>query len=113
MLPVANVRIEHYCEVGRMDSVFAPQGTIADSHSIPLVKPVANYDIFVNGKYPKQYFGYHRYCDEINANFALSIALSNDNPYVEPFHQFGHRSHHFILSLVHLSRTPFGQNQNR
>ena len=27
MLPVANVRIEHHCEVGRMDSVFAPQIT--------------------------------------------------------------------------------------
>ena len=27
MLPVANVRIEHLCEVGRMDSVFAPQIT--------------------------------------------------------------------------------------
>ena len=27
MLPVANVRIEHHCEVGKMDSVFAPQIT--------------------------------------------------------------------------------------
>ena len=27
MLPVANVRIEHHCELGRMDSVFAPQIT--------------------------------------------------------------------------------------
>ena len=27
MLPVANVHIEHHCEVGRMDSVFAPQIT--------------------------------------------------------------------------------------
>ncbi len=27
MLPVANIRIEHHCEVGRMDSVFAPQIT--------------------------------------------------------------------------------------
>ena len=27
MLPVANVRIEHHCEVGRMDSAFAPQIT--------------------------------------------------------------------------------------
>ena len=30
MLPVANVRIEHHCEVGRMDSVFAPQITDDD-----------------------------------------------------------------------------------
>ena len=27
MLPVANVRIEHHCELGKMDSVFAPQVT--------------------------------------------------------------------------------------
>ena len=27
MLPVANVRIEHHCELGKMDSVFAPQIT--------------------------------------------------------------------------------------
>jgi len=27
MLPVANVHIEHHCEVGRMDSIFAPQIT--------------------------------------------------------------------------------------
>ena len=27
MLPVANVRIEHHCEVGKMDSVFTPQIT--------------------------------------------------------------------------------------
>ena len=27
MLPVANVRIEHHCEMGKMDSVFAPQIT--------------------------------------------------------------------------------------
>ncbi len=27
MLPVANVRIEHHCELGRMDSVFAPRIT--------------------------------------------------------------------------------------
>ena len=27
MLPVANVRIEYHCEVGRMDSIFAPQIT--------------------------------------------------------------------------------------
>jgi glucose-1-phosphatase len=27
MLPVANVRIEHHCQVGKMDSVFAPQIT--------------------------------------------------------------------------------------
>lgn len=27
MLPLANVRIEHHCEVGKMDSVFAPQIT--------------------------------------------------------------------------------------
>ena len=27
MLPVANARIEHHCEVGKMDSVFAPQIT--------------------------------------------------------------------------------------
>ena len=27
MLPVANVRVEHHCELGRMDSVFAPQIT--------------------------------------------------------------------------------------
>ena len=27
MLPVANVHIEHHCEVGKMDSVFAPQIT--------------------------------------------------------------------------------------
>ena len=27
LLPVANVRIEHHCEVGKMDSVFAPQIT--------------------------------------------------------------------------------------
>ncbi len=27
MLPVANVRIEHHCEVGKMDSIFAPQIT--------------------------------------------------------------------------------------
>ena len=27
MLPVANIRIEHHCQVGKMDSVFAPQIT--------------------------------------------------------------------------------------
>ena len=27
MLPVANIRIEHHCELGRMDSVYAPQIT--------------------------------------------------------------------------------------
>ncbi len=27
MLPVANIRIEHHCELGKMDSVFAPQIT--------------------------------------------------------------------------------------
>ena len=27
MLPMANIRIEHHCEVGKMDSVFAPQIT--------------------------------------------------------------------------------------
>ena len=27
VLPVANVRIEHHCEIGRMDSIFAPQIT--------------------------------------------------------------------------------------
>ena len=36
MLPVANVRIEHHCEVGRMDSVFAPQIT-DDSESFKVL----------------------------------------------------------------------------
>ena len=27
MLPVANIRIEHHCELGKMDSIFAPQIT--------------------------------------------------------------------------------------
>ena len=36
MLPVANVRIEHHCELGRMDSVFAPQIT-DDSESFKVL----------------------------------------------------------------------------
>ena len=36
MLPVANVRIEHHCELGKMDSVFAPQIT-DDSESFKVL----------------------------------------------------------------------------
>ena len=45
MLPVANIRIEHHCEVGKMDSVFAPQIT-DDSESF---KTIAQQQIVAMG----------------------------------------------------------------